>query len=499
MVQPEQNKSVQRLVIISNRLPIVLEKNESGVKITLGSGGLVTALAPVLRNRGGVWIGWAGNYEPLNEDEMRHLTENAKELTGYSCSFVPLSKEEIDLYYQGFSNEIIWPLFHDLQSMCNFDPTYWYEYQKVNKKFAEITLQHIAETDFVWVHDYQLMLVGQELRKSNKYLHLAFFLHIPFPPLDIFLKLPWRFQIIRALLEYDVVGFQTMRDKKNFVQCVKALLPDVFLEEVDSLHVCKIGERKSCIGAFPISIDYDDFVTFAKSSEVADAAWHIHEGFKEQTLILSIDRLDYTKGIPYRLEAFRNLLRRFPEVHERVTLIQVIIPSRVDIPRYNQLKDDINRLISEINSEFTQNGWVPIHYLFRSLSRTELVAYYRTCEIALVTSLKDGMNLVAKEYVACDLEHRGVLILSEFAGAAAQLQDYVLLVNPYDIEGVAEAIHRAILMPDEERTNNMMHMQENISRYNIFWWLERFLEVAVNKKLKDFPLVKEFIPKEFGS
>lgn len=492
--QIENPISSQRLVVISNRLPIVIEKEKEQLKISQGMGGLVTALAPVLRNRAGLWIGWTGNSETIAPEVLTSLLQQAKELSGFTCCPVPLTQEDIDLYYHGFSNEIIWPLFHDLQSLCNFVPSYWNGYQKATEKFAEVTIKNIKTSDFIWVQDYQLMLLGQELRKRQPHLSIAFFLHIPFPSLDMFLKLPWRFQIIRALLEFDCIGFQTVRDVRNFIRCVKALLPDVVQEKAGSLQFFTVGDRKVSAGAFPISIDFEDFYHFAQSKEVADRAWHIHEGMPGKTLILSVDRLDYTKGIPNRLEAFRSLLKRYPEVHKKVTLVQVTVPSRIDIPRYNQLKSDIDKLVSEINSEFTENSWIPIHYVFRSLSRTELIAFYRTCEIALVTSLKDGMNLVAKEYIACDIEQLGVLILSEFAGATSQLRNYALIVNPYDIEGIADAMHRAIVMPKEERKWRMRHMQQNVKRYNIFWWLETFFGAAINKRLEDFSVIEEYVP-----
>lgn len=491
-----RDKAIKRLVVISNRLPIVIEKESGQCKVSQGSGGLVTAFAPVLRNRKGVWIGWPGNTEALSAEELEVEIKKAEQLSGFTCCPIALTKEDIEQYYLGFSNEIIWPLFHDLQSICNFEPDYWKAYQKVNEKFAATAIGEISTSDFVWVQDYHLMLLGQELRKRNPTLNLAFFLHIPFPPLDIFLKLPWRFQIIRALLEYDCLGFQTARDKRNFIQCVKTLLPDVRRNKLGALHVCKTNERKVFVGAFPISIDYDAFHQLAQSQSVVDLAQHIRETIPEKTLILSIDRLDYTKGIPYRLKAFRCLLERYPEVRKKVTLVQVTVPSRIDIPHYETLKAEIDRLVSEINSKYTEHGWIPIHYIFRSLTPMELVAHYRTSEIALVTSLKDGMNLVAKEYVACNIEKNGVLILSEFAGASSQLHDQALLVNPYDTEGVADTIFRALNMPAEERAQRIWHMQQQVKHYGIFWWVQTFLEAAINKKLNDFSPSQEYIPKE---
>jgi len=492
----EPNSIRQRLVVVSNRLPIVIEKEQEQLRIVPGSGGLVTALAPVLRNRGGLWIGWTGYSGSESEQEITSLISGSQAVTGYTCYPVFLDKADVDGFYHGFSNEIIWPLFHDLPSLCHIVPEYWYKYLEVNGKFAEKTLSYTNENDFIWVQDYHLLPLGQELKKRGCRSKIGFFLHIPFPSPDIFLHLPWRFQVIRALLEYDLIGFQTTRDRKNFIRCIRALLPEVSVQVSNHVHRCKIGDREVQVGVFPIGIDYSDFANFSRDKEVSEKAWYVHEAMGDQKLILSIDRLDYTKGIPYRLEAFRNMLKRYPEMQKKVALVQVVVPSRVDIPRYASLREEVNRLVGEINSEFSQDGWVPIHYFFRHLSRSELVAYYRTCEVALVTSLKDGMNLVAKEYIACNADMGGVLILSEFAGAAAQLSESALIVNPFDIEGVADVIVRAIHMAPDERKKRMQRLKRSVKRHDIFWWVKHFLNTVVGKELNDFPIIPEYLPKE---
>jgi trehalose 6-phosphate synthase len=322
---------------------------------------------------------------------------------------------------------------------------------------------------------------------------IGFFLHIPFPPLDIFLKLPWRFQILRALLAYDVIGFQTLRDRRNFVQCVRALLKDVAVQGKGQVIAAQVGGRLVRAGVFPIGIDFQEFAQQAASRAVSEAAWYFHEAFANRTIVFSVDRLDYTKGIPQKLAAFRRALMRYPELRERVTLVQVIVPSREDIPEYGELKAEIERLVGEINGQFTRAAWVPIHYMYQSLPRVELLAYYRASEIALITPLKDGMNLVAKEYCACSLED-GALILSEFAGAAAQLQRDALLVNPYDVEGVAAAIHRAWTMPPEERRARMRNLRRAIRERDIFWWVDSFLRAGTARDLDDFTLLEEVVP-----
>jgi len=490
--------AAKRLAVISNRLPIVVTKLVADSwSVDPGSGGLVTAMGPVLRDRGGIWIGWLGaSSEDLPEqDYVDKLISKGASDTGYSLRTVPLTKDEVDKYYYGFSNEILWPLFHDLFSHCNFDPTYWDVYQKVNNKFSRAIIEYTKDDDYVWVHDYHLILVARELRRMGIYRRTGFYLHIPFPPLDIFLKLPWRFEILESLLEYDLIGFQTVRDRRNFIGCVRALLGHKVAGR-GQINSIIMPDREVRVGAFPISIDFNEFAGFAATQDVADQAWIVHANLPKRQLILGVDRLDYTKGIPHRLLAFDNALARYPQLRRKVTLLQVVVPSRGDVDEYERLKQEIERLVGEINGRYTEVGWTPIHYIFRMLSREELVAYYRTSEIALVTPLKDGMNLVAKEYCACSVDGDGVLILSEFAGAAAQLYQNAILVNPYDREGVADAIYLAFTMDQEQRQTRMRRMRRSIQNNNILTWVNSFLRAGISKELNDFPQMEFFVPRQ---
>ncbi|MCE5230802.1 trehalose-6-phosphate synthase [bacterium] len=485
--------STHRLIVVSNRLPFVLtRRSDKTSRLEPASGGLVTALAPVLRDRGGVWIGWPG--QAVDIPELPGLLEDASDLAGYQFVPVALTAEEHENYYNGYANESLWPLFHDLQSQCRFHPDYWKAYATVNGHFAGAILEQACAGDFVWVHDYHLMGVADILRKCGRDNPLAFFLHVPFPPLDIFIKLPERHKLLGMLLHYDLIGLQTQRDRRNFIHCVRALAPGAHISHRGNLHTIRLGERQVNVGAFPIGIDFKGFADHTASEEVATRAWHIHENFPERQIVFGLDRLDYTKGIPHRLEAFRNLLKRYPELHERINLVQVVVPSRVGIPKYDALKREIERLVGEINGQFTRSGWIPVHYIFRSLERTELLAWYRTAEIALVTPLKDGMNLVSKEFCASSIEENAVLILSQFAGAAAQLKRGALLVNPYDVEQTADAIRQAFYMPPEERRARMRQMRRNVRHQDIYWWVDYFIESAIGKELKDFPIQEEYIP-----
>ena len=392
---------------------------------------------------------------------------------------VVLTEEELNQYYLGFSNEIIWPLFHDFPSRCNFDPAYWDMYQAVNRKFAQVIAQNARANDYISVQDYHLMLVAKELRGMGVESNVGFFLHIPFPPPDIFIKMPWRSEILEALLEYDLVGFQTMRDRNNFIHCVEALTKGIHHDARRQVSTIAMPNREIRIGSFPISIDFNEFARQAADRVVAERARELYEAIPNCQIILGVDRLDYSKGIPQKLRAFRSALERFDDLHGKVALVQIVVPSREDIAEYQELKTEIEGLVSEINGKFTQPGWVPIHYMFRSLDRSELLAYYRAADIALVTPLKDGMNLVAKEYCAANTDRNGVLILSEFAGAATQLRRNSLLVNPYDIEGVANAIHRAYNMSANERRIRMRRLRKSIRKHDIFWWVDSFLRAAI--------------------
>jgi trehalose 6-phosphate synthase/phosphatase len=493
MPQPPQTG---RLVIVSNRLPVVMDRREQGWRVHPGAGGLVTALAPVLRDRGGVWIGWPGTTEPPTDD-LRQAIASAVGDAGYDLVPVFLDEREKHLYYRVFANEVVWPLFHDMTLRCRFLPEAWDVYGAVNARFAATTAGQLQSDDFVWIHDYHLMQAARHLRRTGVRQRLGFFLHIPFPPVDIFAKLPWRRQVLADLLAFDLLGFQSQRDRRHFARCVAALAPDLARVRSRGGHsVLEVrdGGRQVLAGAFPIGIDAAGFARDAAAEGVAERAWYLHENYPERQIILGVDRLDYTKGVPEKLEAFRHLLRIRPRWCEQVTLVQVLVPSRWEIPHYDQLKQEIERLVGEINGEFSRPGWVPVHYHYRSLSREELLAYYRTAEVLIASPWKDGMNLVAKEYCASDIEERGVLLLSEFAGAAAQLHRHALMFNPHDIAGMAEAIERALSLPEAERRRRMRRLRRNVRQQDVFWWVDRFLQTALQRRLADFPPVEDFYP-----
>lgn len=473
-------KEKQRLVVVSNRLPAVVSKEEGEWQIKPGAGGLVTALSPVLRRNQGLWIGWPGCH---GEVPVEGLFEQFSEEHGYNLAAVPLSEEEEEKYYRGFSNEILWPLFHDLLGHCHFDLENRNVYREVNRRFAEVVTDSISEDDFVWIQDYQLLEVGKFMRDQGVEQPLGFFLHIPFPSPDLFRRLPWKKDFINAMLEYDLIGFQTLRDRRNFVNTARELVPELEADIRRRYTLLQHGERTIKVVHYPISIDFDEFNDLAQTKEVADASWYLHENYGSRQLILGLDRLDYTKGIPERFLAFERALEKYPELRrDKVSLIQVVVPSRTLVPDYQNLKELLDGLAGRINARFSEHGWVPIHYFFRSLERVQLLGYYRACEIALVSPLRDGMNLVAKEFCASSIDDNGVLILSEFAGAADQLGKWALLVNPYDYDGTADAIYRAYTMSEAERKRRMKMLRSEVRRNNVHRWVELFLSAMSHRQ-----------------
>ena len=469
---------MNRLIIVSNRLPFALDSTGEDLwTVTPATGGLVSAVEPVLRERGGVWIGWPGIAGKIPQGPLAEATRDA----GYQVVPVALSEAERDEFYYGYSNEVIWPLFHDLQNFCNFEPAYWQAYKQVNERYADAIARCAQPDDFIWVHDYHLMYVAQALRErsvSTKRPALTFFLHIPFPPYDIFSKLPQQQRLLHALLQFDLLGFQTRRDVRNFLQCVRRVMLDAKIIPRRDLQLIRFEKREIRVGHFPIGIDFDSFENGARSDSIAKNSQQLRDTFPGCQLILGSDRLDYSKGIPERLRAFRTALERHSELRGRVVLIQVVVPSRVEIPRYHEFKQRIDRLVGDINGRFSTNTWLPVQYHFRCLERDDLLAHYRACDIAFITPLKDGMNLVAKEYCACRIEEDGALILSQFAGATEQLKSGALLVNPYDIEQMADTILKAFRMTPAERTARMKRLRRMVRKENVFWWVDSFLRAG---------------------
>ena len=465
-----------RIICVSNRLPVSAREGPEKIEFQPSSGGLVTALGPILRKSGGIWIGWPGTVASSDNQIQQALRDFSAD-SEFGLIPILLDQASVAGFYQGFSNQIIWPLFHDLQSRCNFEPTFWSAYLQVQTLFGDEVRKHIQPSDLVWVHDYHLMGLGRVLRQAQVKNKICFFFHTPFPSPDIFLKLPWRSDIIESMLSYNLVGFQTKNDLKNFAACVESLTDSRCSKKGAYLSITT-NTSETLLGSFPISIDFNEFEEVARSAEVASNSQNIRADMNSEYLILSIDRLDYTKGIPYRIRAFRRLLETEPSLKKRIALLQVVVPSRVEVPEYTQLRVEIEQLVSELNGDFGEPGWVPVHHLFRLLTREDVVAMYRASDIALVTPLKDGMNLVAKEYCASRINNGGALVLSEFAGAADEFKDLAYLVNPYDIDGVARALSQALTATTENAHARMSAIREIVRKADVFRWASSFLTAA---------------------
>ena len=473
-----------RLIVVSNRLPITVRHSGSQLEITSSSGGLVTALTPLLQRAGGCWIGSAGmKCTPGITQSLRAACDDSFEL-------LPVSIEETEYaeFYAGCSNDIIWPLFHDNLSACHFESKYWESYRNVSEHFADAIETAATPRDFVWVHDYHLMLVAGALRARGSRLKLAYFHHIPFPSPDIFGRLPWRAEVLKALLQFNQLGFQTKHDRQNFVASLRRWLPgDVRVRRIDSDWLVSAHGRSCVVGNYPISIDFESFAKMANDAEVVADSDRLRRNLPFQSIVLGVDRLDYTKGIMERLQGFRTFLEQNPARRGTCTLVQLLIPSREEVPCYQALRRSIEQSIAEINGRFGRPGWTPIVYMYRSVPARELVALYRAAKIALVTPVRDGMNLVAKEFCASRTDDSGVLVLSEFAGAAEELSCGALLVNPYDTQQMADALGFAFRMPKAEVTRRMSSMRETIRKHNVWNWCSAFCGTNLYRRPADRP------------
>ncbi|MEU2350548.1 trehalose-6-phosphate synthase [Modestobacter sp. NPDC049651] len=451
------------VVVVANRLPVDQVTGPDGqVSYQRSPGGLVTALEPFVAGRGGAWVGWSGAAgdapEPFDSGGM-HLVP------------VPLSEEEVDRYYEGFSNASLWPLYHDVVEKPEYHRTWWDTYVQVNKRFADRAAEVAGENAIVWVHDYQLQLVPAMLRQRRPDLTIGFFLHIPFPPYELFTQLPWRAAIVEGLLGADLIGFQQPTAASNFVTLARRLhdLPT-------KGNTVSYEGRTVTARAFPISIDVRSFDELASSPEVLARAKEIREELgNPKKVVLGVDRLDYTKGIAVRLEAFQELLEDGAIEAPDTTFVQVATPSRERVEHYVTMRETIEQQVGHINGLYGSIAGSAVRYFNQSMPREELAAMYRAADVMLVTPYRDGMNLVAKEYVAARGDNAGVLVLSEFAGAAAELKQ-ALLVNPHDIAGVKNQLLRALRMDPAEAAKRMRAMRRHIARHDLDHWANSFFE-----------------------
>ncbi len=444
------------LTLIANKLPVRPIRAGTGWRLERGEGGLVAALTPLLQEHGGVWVGTGAPSEGWDVVPGR---------VGYQVLPIDVPARIHKAYYSGFCNATLWPLFHDFLSRARFDPAWWAAYREVNRTYAE-RIDADLNADDLWVHDYHFLLLPGLLRAARRRRYIRFFLHIPFPAFEIYRHLPWRNEILEGMIGADEVGFHTELYQEQFLAAVQRLLGP---GRVQGKSVIRPDGRGVChTRVMPISVDTEALAARSREKEVGQRVRELsHAGVR---LVLGVDRLDYTKGLPERLHAVAKFFERYPERVGKVTFVQIAVPSREEVEEYNKHKRAIEELVGRINGTFGTPEWSPIRYLHRHVPVAELVALYRAADVALVTPLCDGMNLVAKEYVACKAGDPGVLVLSEFAGAASELRE-ALLVNPHHIEQVAETLETALRMPRDERRRRMAAMYEYLRRNTIHHWV----------------------------
>ncbi len=481
---------MSKTIIISNRLPVQLQIVNGGIEAIPSVGGLATGMKSVHHGGESLWIGWSGLTREDIPEELEGEIDKA--LKNHGCKRVGLSAEEVEGFYFGFSNRTVWPLFHYFMEYTEFELAYWETYEKVNRIFAEAIIAEASDEDTIWVHDYQLMLVPQMVREQRPGLSIGFFLHIPFPSFEIFRTLPWRTEVLNGLLGSDLIGFHTYDYERHFLSSVRRLLGlEVSFNEIH------LEDRVVKVDSFPMGIDYKKFEEAArrhnalKPGEESDLQRRLNEhkqSAPDAKFFLSIDRLDYSKGIARRIHAFEYFLQKYPEYREKVRLIILAVPSRSKVPQYQLLKKEIDELVGRINGEYSSVSWTPIWYFYRSLDFDSLIDLYTSCDIAWLTPIRDGMNLVAKEYIATRTDQTGVLILSEMAGSANEMHES-LLINPNNFEQIADSLHQALNMPESEQRERNAPMQKRLARYNVEKWANDFMESLQAQKKLDFSQV----------
>jgi trehalose 6-phosphate synthase len=451
-------------VVVANRLPVDrIELPDGTADWRPSPGGLVTAFDPIMHSRSGAWVGWHGapdeELEPFEDD-------------GLALVPVPLASSEVVEYYEGFSNATLWPLYHDAVATPEFHREWWDTYVKVNQRFADRTAAAAAEGAVVWIQDYQLQLVPRMLRSQRPDLKIGFFLHIPFPPTELFLQLPWRHQILEGLLGADLVGFQLPGGAQNFVRLVRNRLGLETLRD----RIQMPDGREVLARAYPIAIDARSLNELAATGDAAERAAQIRQDLGDPpVMFLGVDRLDYTKGILERIRAFGELIAEERIDPDEAVLLQLATPSRQRVDQYRQLRDEIDRLVGRVNGESPRIGRPPIVYMHVSYPRIEMAALYRAADIMVVTPLRDGMNLVAKEYVACRQRDDGALVLSEFTGAARELRQ-AYLVNPHDIDGLKDRMVEAMNDAQQTKARRMRMMRRQVFEHDIYKWANTFLD-----------------------
>ena len=474
-----------KIIIIANRLPVKIERNEDQFLIERSEGGLATGLGSLETEAEKYWIGWPGMYT----DEQREKDEITAKLHELNFHPVFLSAGQIENYYEGYSNSTIWPLCHYFFSYIEYKADYWEAYKQVNALFCNEALPFIEDGDIVWVQDYQLMLLPKLIRNEKPNANIGYFHHIPFPSYELFRVLPEREEVLEGLLGADLIGFHTHDYMRHFISAIYRVLDlNCSLDEIN------LNDRIVHVDAFPMGINYELYHEAPTLPAVKEKATMLRQKLGDKSIILSVDRLDYSKGILHRLSGFARFLENNPSYHEKVSLAMIVVPSRDSVGMYADLKMKIDQAIGEINGKYARLGWNPIYYFYRSFSFEELIAMYDIADIALVTPLRDGMNLVAKEYLATKRNNTGILILSEMAGAAIELQD-AIIINPNDTDEIEKAILQALTMPDTEEKERLQKMQKKISTHTVKKWANDFVQELLSIKAQNKEILQKIVGK----
>ena len=470
-----------KLIVVSNRLPVEVERTEDGFNYHPAAGGLATSLQAVRKQRKMLWLGWPGIQVWDDKDRKSIQKQLIKEYDSVPL-FLPAS--DFNLYYEGFSNGTIWPLFHYFPQNAHYEAREWAAYKNINALFRDKILEIVEPGDLLWIHDYHLMMLPALVREALPEAKIGFFLHIPFPSSELFRMLPWREEILRGLLGSDLIGFHSHGYARHFLSSLLRLLG---MEQEFGRVI--VGDRAVRVDTFPIGVDMDGFESAMETEEVQEELKELQAETEDRKIVLTVDRLDFTKGIVERLESFDHFLTENPDWRRRVTLIALTVPSRTGVPEYQALKKEVDEAVGRINGRHGKPGWVPIWYMYRFLPFDRLVALYGAAEVALVTPLRDGMNLVAKEYLAAHPDGTGVLILSETAGAAEELGE-ALIVNPHDTEEISAALLHALTMSESEQMARNLPMLARLRRYNVVRWAEDFLGELESETVPDKPHVQ---------
>lgn len=460
----DTSNTSMKTVIISNRLPVKIIEKDNEYIFTPSEGGLATGLGDVYKTGNSIWIGWPGIEVP--EERQQEVIDKLSDLNLYP---VFLTQDEINLYYEGFSNEVLWPVFHYLVTYAHYEQSYWDCYKSVNEKFAAAALKVLSKKDKIWIQDYQLLLLSGILRDKLPESTIGFFQHIPFPSYEIFRLIPWRVELLNGMLGADLIGFHTYDDVRHFLSTATRLLP-----VNSSANILNSNERQIVVEAFPMGIDFEKFSNLTAFNDVQREVEYFRAGKEDMKVILSIDRLDYSKGILERLKALELLLQTHPEYINKIELYMIVVPSRDTVPQYRDLKEQIDQFVGNLNARYRSINWIPVNYFYRSFPIEVLSALYSTSDICLVTPMRDGMNLVSKEYVASRNNNDGVLILSEMAGASKELTD-AIIVNPNNMGDIMEAIVMALKMPLEEQQIRMKAMRDIVEKFNVKHWVNNFI------------------------